>query len=817
MLETVKHVYEELNAAFESCDIIYITGKPGCGKSYAISEFLKNRNLNNGAVVFSNTSSCEFEYSPFTEYFFRYSEPHQGEVLFNLIENVSQNIENSKVGILFSLVTGFRNLLHSRKDSTLSIFNDTEKDILTKMRYLCKNKKSVFIFNNINEWDRLTVNFLKKILKAKSYHNFLTAKFIIVESTLDNQTCLDAEDLLLVKRIDFQDINAVLNDGIVKEILMEICGITNMPDSIDSYLPLVRLCNNNYNLINIAVTDGFIESFSISEIDIVKEIVDKRLSDLGAAKNQINEVLEYASVLGKHFTVTELTGVLNKSRAEFASLIEKAANLSLVKCGNVPIASCNSFSFVYDFLQKVFEENAKQHDPLVYTKIKNIIETLYPYDYLRCAHYCLKARDNKTACIYYMLFFMRLVRKQEIIPNELLSEYRLISEGYNWDDFFASYKAGVRSYHAKDYKTALNTFNSIDKFLPKEFQFEVDIMVTLCQTKSLDVAARTSAVCRLSENLEASDDITVSIKERMEIRLIVLYAHLGLTNKAKDVEKQLCETIKFREGYNAEAIRSYRIVNRIANSYYDCEMARAQIYKAVNYFGPYNCEIPKDILQYFNALTNYSGAQCMCGCFGEAFSTSNMALDLTKSFEAFEFPRVYIVCNNYIISGFLSGKIPLDQSLDMYEKLYNEVPKSAERIFYASNLAIFYSLNNLHSKAISFFQSETSKHEITKDPEKIYNYRYITNMASFYLLSGNKKAAKEMILKGADINLSSVPDGKLMEKKLKLLTKLIDSERLVDSGTEFLYSFVSKRSNETPDRYYLLGYTFTTLYNWDID
>jgi hypothetical protein len=153
----------------------------------------------------------------------------------------------------------------------------------------------------------------------------------------------------------------------------------------------------------------------------------------------------------------------------------------------------------------------------------------------------------------------------------------------------------------------------------------------------------------------------------------------------------------------------------------------------------------------------------------------------------------------------------------MYEELYNEVPKSAERIFYASNLAIFYSLNNLHSKAISFFQSETSNHEITKDPEKIYNYRYITNMASFYLLSGNKKAAKETILKGTDINLSSVPDGKLMEKKLKLLTKLIDSEKLVDSGTEFLYSFVSKHSNETPDKYYLLGYTFTTLYNWDID
>ncbi len=56
-----------------------------------------------------------------------------------------------------------------------------------------------------------------------------------------------------------------------------------------------------------------------------------------------------------------------------------------------------------------------------------------------------------------------------------------------------------------------------------------------------------------------------------------------------------------------------------------------------------------------------------------------------------------------------------------------------------------------------------------------------------------------------------------MRKKILMLTDLFNQGKERLSPHELLYYFIEEESNSTPEKYYYLGYTFTTQYNWDID
>ena len=299
----------------------------------------------------------------------------------------------------------------------------------------------------------------------------------------------------------------------------------------------------------------------------------------------------------------------------------------------------------------------------------------------------------------------------------------------------------------------------------------------------------------------------------MQIRLIITYAHVNETLKARKLDKSLCESFASRRLYDKNAIIQYMRLQRIANSYYDCEISLMKMKQAVDYFGPYKSILPLNIIQYFLACVNYAGALCMCGKFEDSFEVSCQVFDLQSQYSDICFPRMHININNYIVSGFLSDNFTENEALEQYLAL-KIVPYSAERMFFISNLSVFYSLCGKHQEAYNIITAEANRQNINQDPEKIYNYRYCTNASVYKFMMGKRDEAIKILEECPAIN-DNIPDSIYMRKKLELMRSIF-SNKTPYKGTDFLYAIKEKNCNETAEKYYLMGYTFTTLYNWDI-
>ena len=144
-------------------------------------------------------------------------------------------------------------------------------------------------------------------------------------------------------------------------------------------------------------------------------------------------------------------------------------------------------------------------------------------------------------------------------------------------------------------------------------------------------------------------------------------------------------------------------------------------------------------------MLNYSAILCKNGKFEDAFQQTQNAIQLENDFLDIEFPRKQIIYNNYVISGYLSEQVQLSKGIQILETIKNNMPPIAERIFYNSNLSIFYILNNELTMAEYCLEQEMQYFMIDADLEGSYKYRIYLTYAIIAYLKGNDIKAKNYI------------------------------------------------------------------------
>ena len=214
------------------------------------------------------------------------------------------------------------------------------------------------------------------------------------------------------------------------------------------------------------------------------------------------------------------------------------------------------------------------------------------------------------------------------------------------------------------------------------------------------------------------------------------------------------------------------------------------------------------------------------GAFDSAFNISLKAYKLTDEHESINFPRIHILHNNHLLSGYLSNKLNVIDCIDSYKKIISELPANAERLFLISNLSIFYSLNNQFDLALELLQKESFVHQTTKDSEGKYNERVMFNLSIFnFLLGKHEKAIAEMEKHLHQLHKSSGYEKNMEIKRAEQALKVMRKNNRFFDGEEWLEVLLKgkivgtikeNKVNQNPDNYRQLGYMFTSLYNWDI-
>lgn len=820
MLSSEKEVINTLNAALQDNEVVYITGNSGCGKEYSVSHYLEE-NYKNKYIKFSLpfTKMNSDEYAPFKETFIQ--EPFSGlgfrELAFQGAD-LAKEQSDIKVSLLGFLSNFLIKIAVDKESNALSAFDNLEVDFIAKMNNIIRKRHlKIISFFNVCDWDDKSKGFLCHLIQYKKQIKALSNVRFVITGQDENPDFLAFSESKKAFKIRFPQLD--VNYENEQQIFEFVLNKSLTWDLYNKLLPVIKICNNDLNLLKLLISEELYceEISSDDKLKGMKSLLEYKLSSMGANKSNIESILKHASVLGMYFSISELEKILEKSKNEFVAFIDYAQELLLINSSD---SIGNSYSFAHEFIQKVLELSISSENVQIYDKAQQMVSKLYPYDYIRRARYCVKAKDYENAKKLYALYILRNIRNSENLPETIKSESeRLFNIGVDrdtWINCIDLYKDGVKLYNIGNYDKAAIIFMSINKILPKEIMCEIDIMISMCRTKKLDISSRMEAADILKNDLMDEKPCCISVKERMQVRLIILYAHLNMTLEANKTEEQLLTSLSKRISYDTKASETVALLDRISNSHYSCDISCNKMKNAVNFFMPSKESFPINITQYFNALTNYSGALCMCGQFDKSFEFAHKAIALKTQFLEVNYPREYFVANNYIISGFLSKNLSVKDCIIEFKKIIDTVPDSADCFLFFSNLAVFYSLADDQNAAIDTLTKAATKYNVNKDPEKIYNYRYATNVAIFYFLLGDACTAKKILLQCEEIDLD-IPDSKFMRNKLLMLTDLFNQDKERLSPHELLYYFTKENSNSTPEKYYYLGYTFTTQYNWDID
>jgi hypothetical protein len=784
---------------------LFVEGNLDSGKKYAVHGYLSDQK-NYSVINFSSEIDFdEREYYPFFCGIENIYKLDINKVITHSLDDISQN-ESAKIKFPLYLVKKIVS-----KNHKIGVFNEREIEILAKLEnILKKSSNNIFICSDIQNWDTTSLDFLLVLLDGRSqqFECLTNTKFIVTYSPCDNIKKTEkiktiqkkCERKYKMSKLEFSDYQTLF-DNMTYEFKLE----KDLGELIGA------VTNDNISYIKMIVSE-LIEQpkYENGTIPSLEDILQKRLSEFGASGNQIKEVLEYASIIGYTFSAIELEKVTQLNRDEFITIIKQANNLKLIAEKNNEY-----YNFALQIIRKMFEVQAKTKGVKYYTDLAAIIKEIRPAEYLRRAWY-LKEINSKEADDLFVLGLLKQMREFKMINVNKRKEIEpLISiEHARYLDLM---EKAYNSYYEEEYEAARHVLKQTRFMDSKKLQAEVTILLSHCLSKSLDETDRTYAI----EIFEAYNNISSvdnekDLFERILFRKLTSYTHGGKKEQGLEIEHELYKMLKEREEYDEQAKHNLNNLRRISNTLHDSNHSRYFTEQAVSYFEPNNQEeVPLYLIDYYKSLCNYSGTLIMCGEFEEGFVVAKKAKKLEIEFKEVDFPRQQIVMNNYLLSGYLSDQLSIKDCIIGYRSIIDNMNIIAERVYFTSNLSIFYALNNQVDDAKMILENEVIAQQLKADLEGLYNYRIVANTAVYDFLLGNHKVGIEK-LESLRNYLSTVEDPLMNRKNEKLIEKMKNSKETL-TGEEWLHIIHPRKDfNKTERDYYYLGYVFTTLYNWDL-
>ena len=305
------------------------------------------------------------------------------------------------------------------------------------------------------------------------------------------------------------------------------------------------------------------------------------------------------------------------------------------------------------------------------------------------------------------------------------------------------------------------------------------------------------------------------IWERYSQVVMIAFAHLGEITIAREIEGDILRSLSNRLNYDDTANKRLNIIKRVANSIHNIEISAVFVKDAFNFFGNGLSGV-RDIIQYYICLSNYTTILLNQGNFEVAYNTALQGFEIERNNNDIEFPRKQLVRNNYILAGYLTEKLDEDTCIHLYEEMLFEMPLISERLFYISNLSIFFALKNNPQKAFDILTNEALQHYDTNEKEGLYQYRVITNTAIYQHLLGKTDVAIQQLKSIEDLTKRLV-NGSYFSKKNNLLIQLMEQGNII-SGKEWLIKIFSIQPTyqDLAWKYFGLGYAFMAVCNWDM-
>jgi len=794
---------------------IALFGNSGCGKTTLTEHIIYSIiNLPGEWMVFNFVGD---EYCVEKDYFPLISGLNNYCQKYNISKLIKKSIpklldDGSERGSILSYVLD--TILNRKTEKELyinNIFNEEEIDILYKIKSCFSGKKCLFYLDNLHWWDSKSLHFFYMLLKySDTYLKELKHAIILCNITIDQ-----------VKPYE-KKVNSMISDFNFKRYIFEKLTqeeyskcLKDMGFYIEESISelLYKLTNQNFAITRAALSssstyNGLSPEVKTDETKFLKILVETRLTELGATGEQITEVLKYASLIGYAFSLKELEYLVPYSDNEVTQIIHKANSLYLIEPEQM------LYHFTHEIIREFFRKKLEADNYAYLAKTIDCLKLLHPYDYATRIGYLLKIGD---VCELEKIYGLKIIDQLEKTGScEQNYELNIIVSD-DAKNFYDNIVSAYIAFQNGNYMNTIKFLKCIEDIYCFEFLSTRDILLSQCLTKSLSENSREQAVNILEGYLEKEDQFTEKQIWASTMQcLLTAYIHIRDIPSAQIVLDKLYGFY----GKNSKICSDYKkelnIMRRKCTPFYELEVATIYLKKSVSFFSPsqsdYFILYPR---QYFMSLINYSSNQiCRGGEFLTGFDNAQIALNLYNQMPGMRFPRLEIAMNNYLLSGFLSKKMSLDDTITSFCALLQNLEEVADKVLIQMNLSALYLMNFQKDKAFSLLNILNADIEGSNCKEFSYIYHVKTNLLVIAILEHNWQKA-EMILSELDEIIPNLYQNFFFVEKHKVLTKFVNQHNEITYDDSFSTIILNEISSlNTAWKYYGLLPAFDTLEYW---
>lgn len=814
MLNNQKDTYSRLKeyiGSFNGFRIITLTGKSGIGKSYVLQKFMEEAQEQYTCPIcyIKGDQFCQNrEYhcikQALSQLIIEYEKIKDRE---NIVTDGLQDIPY--IGTISSkIISDKLNRQEITQKRKSYFFNDEELDIIYRLNYLFDKRASLIICDNLQYFDSKSLEFFYLLTTSKQYWDdlFQNCQILFVYTEINKQKNSLIQSInskntnisINMKPLCYEDIGEILNKfGCKVELEDEIKKI--LYQLSDGHLEVIKHIISQMN--NTTYMFNVDKNFNCNE-DLLAELINDKLKKLGANGTQISELLEYASLIGKTFSHTELSRIVELNQQEFHDAIQKSNEMEF-------IISQNKYSnFSHDIIQLLFRKRANHNQIYYYERMKECIKELYPSEYERRIEIEQNLGNFSEAAI---LIALLCAKRNYSLSFKDESYEQILSFCPAIHDFLQDMHDAYKAYIVKDYKRTISILNTIDDFLPTVLLAERDLLKSITLTKLLDEPLRQQAIHCLDEYTLEELNNEGDVYLRVQLALISSYAHISEIAKAKECEKVISKYLSPRQAYDENALYIINILRRKSNAMHECIYAEKHIRRSVNYFAPLpGQEAPLDPVQYLMSLGNHAGILIECGLFSESLKEITKAQEFVCGNQQIAFPRTQIIDNNYLICTYLMDNSTKTDVLNSYKDLVN-LNENADNVFIISNYCALLAINGDIENAYTILEKQREK--IQNNSEAFYELCVTNNLLVLKLFKKEFNDAQKLldILTG---HIDGIIDESYYRKKFELFQQSIYDK--LDITFENLDTFLFEYCEHYQESWAYWGRSFdyTALYYW---
>lgn len=694
------------------------------------------------------------------------------------------------------------------------VFNESEVDIILKLRNALRQNVRALYIDNLHWWDAKSIEFLYLLFQNKDEFLPILDDVTIILNITTNQTSqyeeqvnalLEGLPLLRLAFTPFQYEEYCL--------ALEQIGLIT-PEFDPKILKLLFAISEGHLEVTIKTLALQIpfeeaiysETLAAREGQYIRLLLERRLSDLGATGRQIDDVLKFGAILGLSFTFLELEYVTKFRQAELRSIIKRANSVSLVE------ASQTDCQFSHEIIREFFRQKAlEQSEGLYYERLIQCYQALYPTEYGLRIQYLLHIGKVAEVEKIYCLDQIRQLESGITSRNQELEI--LLSEENR--EYLNEMSRAWMFYKAADYARVRRQLCQIEDIYPIELLAERDYLAAITLTRSL-VKEECDCACQLLSTYETSRERfqEPQIWSKVMLLLFATFLHAGRREDCRRVQSILysfyaevapvCKT--YQHDLNALRRKSVAI--------YELEISLSHLQKSVRHFQPRHAgDVPEYPREYFMSLVNYNANLLCLGRFTDAYESILEAVKLIEELPDIAFPRTETMYNNLLLSCYFAGQLQPREIVPLYRSLLQDLPDVADKTIIQTNFAIFYILTGDLESAEQLLTEMRDRLMGSRAYEPSCLYHIEANLVALYLCKRDWTLAEDH-LKSLNALIPNIDRSSYYLKKHTVLEKIIRERITSPDDPESVVLKVCPTFQTNAWNYFGRLFAYNTLEYW---